>query len=376
MPWTHAGWGSAGGGGVIPSKGWTADPEDHEPARATSPRPPPRCRRRVRCLSASPFTTPARAIEGSDWQHALRVAQNLRAHPPAEPVVLLLGGSAAREATVSDAAWASAVQAHRSDSPVFTYDLGSRNQTFEQDVALVEALPRIPVLVFIGVNLGRFTSPPTTTTSTTPKATKGTYTQHHYSSARIQSLERKEDGGPVLDAPALSGLLDALRHQPDTTRSAHRRVPGARLPPRPARIAAEHGGHRGGVRRADHAVSRRLSRARRRALDPVHRLRGRTWSSGTRTSTTWPTWSSRARPNSRAGSRARPRACWPSIACSPSPKRDGMAGPSPRKLGRSGRGSSRRRSLAWRSPYSVVASSCVVVRRRRRARRQRQAARR
>jgi hypothetical protein len=145
------------------------------------------------CLGASPLATPARAIEGSDWQHALRVAQDLRAHPPAAPVVLLLGGSAAREATVSDAAWASAVQA-RGESPVVTYNLGSRNQTFEQDVALVNALPRIPVLVFIGVNLGRFTSPPTTTTSTTPKATKGTYTQHHYGSARIQSLERKQDG--------------------------------------------------------------------------------------------------------------------------------------------------------------------------------------
>ncbi len=144
-------------------------------------------------LAASPLTTPALAIEGSDWQHALRVAQSLRGNPPSRPVALLLGGSAAREATVSDAAWAAGVRA-LDDSPVATYNLGSRNQTFEQDVALVDALPRIPMLVFIGVNLGRFTSPPTTTTSTTPVATKGTYTQHHYSSARIQSLEKKEDG--------------------------------------------------------------------------------------------------------------------------------------------------------------------------------------
>ncbi len=143
-------------------------------------------------LAAAPFTTAARAIEGSDWQHALRVAQNLRTHPPAEPVVLLLGGSAAREATASDAAWAAGVQA-LDDSPVVTYNLGSRNQTFEQDVALIDALPRIPVLVFIGVNLGRFTSPPTSTTSTTPVATKGAYSQHHYSSARVQSLVKKEE---------------------------------------------------------------------------------------------------------------------------------------------------------------------------------------
>ncbi len=143
-------------------------------------------------LGASPFTTPAAAIEGSDWQHALRVAQSLREDPPAEPAVLLLGGSAAREATVSDKAWAAGVQT-LGGCAVTAYNLGSRNQTFEQDVALLDALPGIPVLVFIGVNLGRFTSPPTTTTSTTPAATKGTYTQHHYSSARIQSLEKKKD---------------------------------------------------------------------------------------------------------------------------------------------------------------------------------------
>ncbi len=34
-------------------------------------------------LAASPLTTPALAIEGTDWQHALRVARRLRADPPA-----------------------------------------------------------------------------------------------------------------------------------------------------------------------------------------------------------------------------------------------------------------------------------------------------
>ena len=134
---------------------------------------------------------PALALEGSDWQHALRVAQELRDAPPSQPVVLLLGGSSAREATVSDASWA-ADTARRGGPTVVAYNLGSRNQTFEQETALVGALPSIPMLIYIGVNRGRFTSPPTTTTSTTPEATKGTYTQHHYSSARIWTPARKE----------------------------------------------------------------------------------------------------------------------------------------------------------------------------------------
>src|SRR5665647_1365715 len=84
-------------------------------------------------LDASLITRPASAIEGSDWQHALQVARDLRADPPDAPVVILLGGSCAREATVSDKDWAADVQ-DRSRSPLLTYNLGSRNQTFEQDV--------------------------------------------------------------------------------------------------------------------------------------------------------------------------------------------------------------------------------------------------
>jgi hypothetical protein len=141
-------------------------------------------------IAAAACPAPASALEGSDWQHALRVAQQLRADPPQVPVVLLLGGSCAREATVGDASWAADV-ADRGGPKVVAYNLGSRNQTFEQETALIDALPRVPMLVFIGVNRGRFTSPPTTTTSTTPEATKGTYTQHHYSSTRVWSTAKK-----------------------------------------------------------------------------------------------------------------------------------------------------------------------------------------
>ena len=143
-------------------------------------------------LGASLLIMPAQALEGSDWQHALQVVRDLRASPPDSPVVLLLGGSSAREATVSDSDWAADVQ-RQGGSRVVTYNLGSRNQTFEQDAALVKALPKIPLLIVIGVNRGRFTSPPKTTTSTTPVTTKGDYSQHHYSSARIRTLEQKQE---------------------------------------------------------------------------------------------------------------------------------------------------------------------------------------
>lgn len=142
-------------------------------------------------LCASCLATPARAAQGSDWEHALRVAQDLRVHPPASPVVLLLGGSCARESTVSDASWSAAltqgVGAH-----VVAYNLASRNQTFEQDIALVKALPRIDLTILVGVNRGRFTSPPTTTSSTTPHATKGVYAQHHYTGDKRKTLAQKE----------------------------------------------------------------------------------------------------------------------------------------------------------------------------------------
>ena len=254
------------------------------------------------CLSlgATPFTTSAQALEGSDWQHALRVAQDLRAHPPAGPVVLLLGGSAAREATVSDTAWAAEVQA-LADSPVATYNLGSRNQTFEQDVALVKALPRIPVLVFIGVNLGRFTSPPTTTTSTTPKATKGTYTQHHFSSARIQPLERKQDAvtywtrqrQPVFstrfaaDLTRLERLVAACR-----SRGYH---PVLLDLPRNTEVIGQ--AFDGPVAQYQDACRALAAERSIPFLDLAE-----TFTSKTRTSTTWPTWSDRVRPSSRAGS--------------------------------------------------------------------------
>ena len=136
--------------------------------------------------------SPARAFQPWGWQHALRVAQELEVVPPQAPLVLLLGGSCAREATVSDQTWA-ADASRRAGSPVVTYNLGSSNQTFEQEAALVKGLPKAPTIVFIALNRGRFSAIRTRTTSIAPaKHPAGTYSQHHYSSASIEPFNLKQ----------------------------------------------------------------------------------------------------------------------------------------------------------------------------------------
>ncbi len=136
--------------------------------------------------------TPARAFQPWGWQHALREVRELEVAPPQAPLVLLLGGSCARESTVSDQSWAADV-GRRTGSPVVTYNLGSSNQTFEQEVALVKGLPKEPMIVFIALNRSRFTALKTRTTSIAPaEHSTGAYVQHHYSRALIEPLELKQ----------------------------------------------------------------------------------------------------------------------------------------------------------------------------------------
>lgn len=143
-------------------------------------------------LGAALLPAAAAGAEGLEWQHALWTAAELRAERPSGPVVVLLGGSAAREAIVNDVSWAADVQ-RLGGGPVKTYDLSSRLRTFEQDLALVKALPRIPLIVYIGINAGRFASPFTTTTDTTPPTAKPSWVRHHYRSSKIWTPKRKQE---------------------------------------------------------------------------------------------------------------------------------------------------------------------------------------
>ena len=122
----------------------------------------------------------------------LQVVANLRADPPAEPIVVLLGGSAARESTVSDASWAAQIQADGGPA-VAAFNLGSRNRTLAQDVALVKKLPQARGIVYIGINVGRFTSPPSSPTIKLPEpvATLPPYVQHQYTQSASSPRRRR-----------------------------------------------------------------------------------------------------------------------------------------------------------------------------------------
>ena len=128
---------------------------------------------------------------GRDWQHSVQVVANLRARPPKVPVVVLLGGSSARECTVHDDDWTSQI-ARRSGYDVLTYNLASKHRSYAQDLAFVRLLPRVPTIVYIGINLGRFCITPRAATIHLPHPRKLTYyPQHVYSRNHIQSASTK-----------------------------------------------------------------------------------------------------------------------------------------------------------------------------------------
>lgn len=128
-----------------------------------------------------------------DWTHVFEVASYVTAQPPAVPLVLLIADSTAREATVSDVSWAAKV-AKLSGPAVVSYTLGSTNQTYTHDLAVVEALPTGPALVFIGVGLSRFTNaqPVPATPDVGAVAALSPWVQHHYSGRHILSAVKKK----------------------------------------------------------------------------------------------------------------------------------------------------------------------------------------
>jgi hypothetical protein len=140
-----------------------------------------------------------------DWLHIRKVMAALKARPPTVPVVYLLGGSAARESTISDESWRTQVR-HLGGPPVRTYTLGSDGQTYAQDITIVDGLPAVPSIVLIGVGLGRYVrqddgvsrrggSQPTAGPGTRPQGRRSTrgYDQHHYSVSHILTDAQKRE---------------------------------------------------------------------------------------------------------------------------------------------------------------------------------------
>ncbi len=145
--------------------------------------------------SGSPAAQGKAAAGVNDWTHVLQVLSMLSQSPPKDPIVVLLGGSAARESTIKDAgpgSWAAQVAADGGPA-VATFNLGSRNRTLAQDVQIVQYLPR-GSLVFVGINIGRFTEPkssPKIVLPTSPSIDPG-YVQHQYSvSNRLSDAKKK-----------------------------------------------------------------------------------------------------------------------------------------------------------------------------------------
>lgn len=134
----------------------------------------------------------ARGDYGKDWQHCVQVVANLRAEQPTKPLVVLLGGSAARECTVSDTSWARQIK-RRSGYDVLTYNLGSKHRTYSQDLEFVKRLPRGRTLVYIGINLGRFCIAPASATISLPSPHPEPVHrhQHVYSRDRILTAATK-----------------------------------------------------------------------------------------------------------------------------------------------------------------------------------------
>ncbi len=109
-----------------------------------------------------------RGASRADWRRVLAALAWMQAGTPSKPVVVLLGGSAARECTISDQSWRDQIVA-RGGPETLAWNMSSGNRTLAQSVAVVKALPRgAEAIVCIGVNLGSFTSAQKTASITLP----------------------------------------------------------------------------------------------------------------------------------------------------------------------------------------------------------------
>jgi hypothetical protein len=104
---------------------------------------------------------PAAAVfrSGDDWRHVESTLKLLNKYPPSAPVVVLLGGSSARESINTEPAWRAQIAA-LGGGHARAYNLGSSSQAFKNDLTIVSALPPVPTIVLIGLNVGRYTSIP------------------------------------------------------------------------------------------------------------------------------------------------------------------------------------------------------------------------
>jgi hypothetical protein len=131
--------------------------------------------------------------EGDDWRHLWALLAQFKQSPPKVPVVYLLGGSTARECTTLDGPWSDQVS-RLAGRRIRAVNLGTSKQMYRQDLDIVDLLPAVPSIVLIGVNLGRFATPPPTS-ATAPAARSDSiltsYAQHRFSSGSVLGDAKK-----------------------------------------------------------------------------------------------------------------------------------------------------------------------------------------
>ena len=189
---------------------------------------------------AVPVTWP-----GADWKHVGVVLGYLDQTPPQLPIVTLLGGSAARECTISDADWRAEI-GEMGGGDVLAFNLGATNQSFDDNIGMVENMPKAPALVLIGINLGRYTrsatkpyEPPTVPEDLTLGQVDD-YPQHRFDSHHIMPDERKLERLIRLLVRRAAGLLRReLRLQLGAPARPARPLRAARLRGRAVQPAAE-----------------------------------------------------------------------------------------------------------------------------------------
>jgi hypothetical protein len=128
------------------------------------------------------FAGPAAATyyAGADWDHIVNTLAAFDKQPPTVPVVYLLGGSAARESITYEPGWTSQIRA-MGGGKVRALDFGSSSQSFKNDLKIVNAMPAVPSIVLIGLNVGRYTSIPPKTLARAARVFRGgVYDPHRF----------------------------------------------------------------------------------------------------------------------------------------------------------------------------------------------------
>ena len=96
---------------------------------------------------------------GDDYMVASWRTADLKRDPPRLPLVVLVGGSSAREALWSGAALAADVRA-AGGPKIVASDLGSHGERVGHYVAIIDNIPNTPTTVLLGVNFGAFKGTP------------------------------------------------------------------------------------------------------------------------------------------------------------------------------------------------------------------------